>query len=205
MTDGTKQTAITDVVEQDETPRGEEPELYAEGIQSVVQKDGETVGHVLLVDWDDWTPNDRVREYAEDLAGVTFITESSPGSFHLWNLTVRELDETALELLKLKSDPQRTMLGYRWRPPRWVTRISAKRRRADDSVYKDPPELVSMSINPTTRRQSKAHWLMARNYIKGFPPETPDTVNWRQCGTVVDKYKAYSDEQKARWDGGQDG
>lgn len=188
-----------DTVEQDETPGGEEPELEAKGIQSTVQVNGERDGHILLIDWDDWTPGEREQKYIEDLPGITFLTESSEGSYHCWNLTIRGLDETALELLKVKSDPMRTVVGYRWRPPRWVTRLSPKKWKSDGTVYKDAPRLVSMRYNPTTLPQSKGHWVMARAFIEGFPEEPPEGAVMRDTGTVVDEYEAYTDEQKRRW------
>lgn len=187
---------FTREVDQGETTDGEEPALKTKGVQSSVVVDDEIQGHVLLVDWDDWTPNERVQDYIEDLPGITFITQSSPGSFHCWNLTVRGLDETALELLKAKSDPMRTMMGYRWRPSRWVTRIAPKEHRADGTEYKPAPELVSMRYNPTSLPQSKGHWCMARAFIEGFPEEWPEGSNMMDCGTVVDTYKTYTEEQK---------
>lgn len=176
----------------------DEPQLTAKGIDSRVMKGGsyeETVGHVLLVDWDDWEMNDRVAELIDDYPGISLLLESSDGSRHMWNLSIRGLDETALELLTLKSDPMRTMMGYRWRPPRWVTRFTPK-TFDDGEVYKPAPKLIAVQYEPTTLQQSKAHWNIARAYIDGFPEEIPTEVNWYEGSTKAHEYRTYTDEQK---------
>lgn len=199
-------TEWADEEEQHESGDGERPDTRAKGVGSMVVQNDDIQGHVLLADWDDWYPNQRVTDYSEDLPGITLLIESSAGSYHLWNLTVRGQDTTALELLKLKSDPMRTMIGYRWRPTRWVNRIGPK-QYADHSdksgEYKPSPKLVSIQYNPTTRPQSKCHWSIAKGFIEGMPQETPGwEVEWFTGTTKVESYGAYTDEQKRRWNDG---
>lgn len=143
----------------------------------------------------------------DDLPGVTVLLESSEGSRHVWNLTMRSLDETALKLLQFKSDPMRTMLGYTWRPPRWVTRVGPKvwdiESMPDGQVYKPAPEYVAMQVNATDRPQSAKHYETLAAHIDGLPPrgEFPNVLNWHRSDVRVEKYRCLTDGQK---DGGEE-
>lgn len=53
---------------------------------------GESIGHVGLFDLDD-VHGVQAREIGKSILGTSVVLESSPGSFHLWNLTIRPLSE----------------------------------------------------------------------------------------------------------------
>lgn len=192
--------------------------LVATGLSSAIRDDDLSERrHVLAVDYDGWSPGDREDELLDDLPGVTIMLRSSSGSLHVWNLSVRSLDETALLLLKLKSDPMRTMLGYRWRPPRWITRIGPKTVKRPDDVpdhlddwfdvfegqeYKPSPEWVAAQVNPTSIPQSAMHYDTLAEYVPGIPDrdDVPDTVEWMDTDVRVEKYRCYADAQKEAGD-----
>lgn len=176
----------------------EEPELEAVGVWSAVGR-GYDNDHVLAIDYDDYEPSERLLEKIDGLPGLTLMVESSPGSHHYHNLTMRSLDETALMLMELKSDPMRTMMGYTWRPPRWVTRIGAKFEAESKDLVKDPPKLTAIQYNPTVQPQSAGHYDVIASHVKGdFPDrgDMPADIDWSETSPNVEKYKALSERQK---------
>lgn len=197
-TDNT-QAQLSDVADTGTEPE-RDPDLRAKGVTSMVSRPDGKTGHVLLVDWDGWnySKSDTILDTMQDLPGISIIAESSPGSYHLWNLTVRDIDETALWLLELKSDPMRTMMGYTWHPPRWVTRISPK---VDENGQVESPEptFVDLQINATGKDQSRPHWEVAKNHITGFPQDLPDGVEeatpWAGDSTTVEDYQTLTGDK----------
>lgn len=203
---------------QEEPNFGDVKPLVATGLSSAIRDDGvSSRRHVLAIDWDDWTPGEREEGLLDDLPGVSIMLESSDGSKHVWNLTMRSLDQTALELLKFKSDPTRTMLGYRWRPPRWITRVGPKVFRPPECdpedlsdelreafskfeglEYKHAPEFVAAQVNATSRPQSAMHYDTLAEYVHGLPPRdaVPDVVPWERSDVRVEKYRCMTDAQK---------
>jgi len=169
------------------------PELEAHGISSAVDEQHRT--HILMLDYDDYEVSDRIMDKVTVLEGVTALMESSDGSWHVVNFTVRDLDETALELLRLKSDPMRTMMGYTWRPPRWVSRLGPK-TAPDGSEAKGSPTLKGLQYEPTDREQAQGHFNVFGAFIDGWPSEGPEGVNWRPTTPTVEKYKTFRDGEK---------
>lgn len=171
-----------------------EPELEAHGVSSRVKNGGEE--HALLVDWDDYEPGEQVEDRLNNLEGLSVLTESSSGSKHVWNLTLRGRSETLKKLTLLKSDPMRTMMGYNWRPARWVTRVGPKEYSESGEVETPPPELITIQWNPTSRDQSKGHWDILASFVNGMPEKVPFELNWADTSPRVEKYRALSPEQK---------
>lgn len=136
--------------------------LTTRGITSRVREGGEIIGHALLLDYDDGVGWNRVVDTVRELDGFSAVFESSPGSWHIWNSTVRPLDDTALTMLSLKCDPMHTSVGYR--RGRWTLRVGSKDRinaaagfEEADAEYKSAPESVMWTVNPTDRPQSEPH------------------------------------------------
>lgn len=78
---------VTDPEWPDDAP--EFHQLVTAGVRSdVIDTDGETVGHVVMLDYDDVDPADALAD-ARDLAGPTLLLRSSPGSYHVVDLAVR--------------------------------------------------------------------------------------------------------------------
>jgi hypothetical protein len=111
------------------------------GLSSRVVEDGETVGHVLLLDIDDGRLFE-VLPVLDEQPGHYALFESSPGSYHLWDIAVRDLDEQLLRALRL-SGPDRgdaEHVAISSRREEFVVRAAPK-FRPDGEVYKDAPTL----------------------------------------------------------------
>lgn len=160
--------------------------LTTNGILSTVtDSDGDDLGHVLFADYDSQDPH-TVKEDAEGLPGVTLVFESSPGSYHLWNLTVRTTQQVALKQLELRQDPAYAAPGYR--RGYWRLRVGAKLRPSND-VAKEAPELVGITLNETDRQQSRPHWqfAQAKHDIPDLPIDVElvgDSVDEQEYGTL---------------------
>lgn len=137
--------------------------LTTRGITSEVSTDSEVIGHALLVDYDGHCPYHRLLDDCKDLPGLTVVFESSPGSWHVWNTTVRTKEETALAMLARKCDPMHISVGYR--RGRWTLRVGPKedidQSNSSSEDYKDAPEPLTWWVNETTRPQSAAHVRLA--------------------------------------------
>lgn len=136
--------------------------LTARGVNSRVGTGGGVRGHAMLVDYDDHADHLRVREETKDLPGFTALFESSPGSFHVWNATVRPLNGTALAMLDLKCDPMHVSVGYR--RGRWTLRVREKDtvnasgdHEEVEPAYRSAPEPLDAWVNGTDRPQSSPH------------------------------------------------
>lgn len=172
--------------------------LTTRGITSEVRHGGEIAGHALLMDFDGSVTFDRVMEDVKDLPGLTALFESSPGSWHAWNCSIRSLDSTALEMLAAKCDPQHISIGYR--RGRWTLRFGAKNRvnaspgYEDDAVeYKSAPELQQWWVNDSPVTQSEPHVnLIAADVGDGdeLAADVIERVNERTPGTHGTEYRA---------------
>lgn len=179
--------------------------LTARGIASELRDDGETVGHVLLMDYDDGVNPDRVFRENANLPGLTAVFESSPGSYHVHNYTIRTKDKTALAMLGRKVDPMHISVGYR--RGRWTLRVSEKDRvnasegsEASDlpGPYKSAPELIEHWINGTERPCSAPHVTWFERNILGEPVDRSglDTVTAKYRH---EKYLTLTDSAKDEW------
>lgn len=113
--------------------------LFTCGVQStVINKRESEVGHVLLVDADDAEALD-VLALAEQTDGISAVLESSLGSFHLWNLSVREHDQQVLRQLDLRIADD-SHAGSSRRRGYSVLRFGAKRHDSGET-YKERPTL----------------------------------------------------------------
>jgi len=116
-------------------------------------------GHVLLLDYDDGATYADVRAEAGRFDGVTAILESSTGSFHVWNLTVRDLDDQLLTALRTGSDAMHVQQSAK--RGRFILRCGPKFRIDDEGRpterYKPAPEVVDVWATPTEEPTSEPH------------------------------------------------
>lgn len=141
--------------------------LTTKGINSKVLVPGDrqplkTLGHVGLFDFDGISRK-RVLDETMNLEGINILWESSSTGYHVWNLTVRPVDEIALLGLRLGADSKHVAHGYR--QGKWVLRITPKMHYGiDDSVgyrqYKPAPKLLHTWANDSLRTQSEPHFKM---------------------------------------------
>lgn len=113
-----------------------------------------TIGHIGLFDFDGLSKQFILNE-CMDLDGINILWASSKTGFHLWNLSIRSVEEVALIGLQLHSDCKHVAHGYCM--GKWVLRIAPKFRE-NESRYKPAPKLVCTWANDTLRNQSKAHF-----------------------------------------------
>lgn len=167
------------------------------GVNSTVAVDGEAIGHILLLDYDGSSSYLTMREETANLPGINALFESSPGNWHVWNLTVRSRDDTALKMLQLHADEKHTPIGYR--RGRWTLRIAQKTRNGGE-IYKEPPDMLDVWTNPTDKEQSLPHTRLleaiARQNEVSF--SAPDSVPYTGAGYVTEKYMSITDDMKAR-------
>ena len=130
--------------------------LETSGLMSnVLDSDGETVGHVLMIEWDDVDDVMRVVRTAQQTPGVSVLLRSSPGSYHLYNLSVRDRDDQLLDAMRKNGD----VWQARWAARRgyFVLRILPKIRSESREIYKPAPEPIHVFGSEREHPQSEAH------------------------------------------------
>lgn len=166
--------------------------LLTEGVTSTVLVDEvgnrtRGIGHVTLLDWDGHVTPVEAVDMARDgsLVGPTFVFESSPGSYHGWNVVVRRFSETCDALDRANDDTGHTEVGVGrgW----WRLRVGSK-RHADDREYKPAPRFVRtvMAGGSESFRVSDPHLELAR--VCGVPASHVESVrrNHRPVGDSME-------------------
>lgn len=168
----------------------EPPEVYdpERGDKEVFNLD-----HVLLLDFDG-KPFHAIKDRFENYPGITLCFESSEGSFHVWNLTVRPRLEVLESMVLLRDDPSHIRNGLQ--RAYWRLRIGPKVRESQD-IYKERPGLKTIWINETDSPQSKAHWNLAKALWD--LPDLPVGFDWIEGSIGIDGYYTITDMLKERW------
>lgn len=173
--------------------------LLTVGVSSVVlSSEDEALGHTLLLDCDESDPF-AVYRLGKKLDGVTALLESSPGSYHLWNLSVRELDEQLVTALRSPADAMHVQQSAK--RGRFILRLCPKWRVDDEGrpteTYKEAPTLVDCWVRPTDRPQSRPHLQLLAD--RGAEIET-DAVADQLVGSRVvrSEYFTMDDATKRR-------
>lgn len=122
--------------------------VASDGVQN-----NKTVGHILLVDYDSY-PLTKILSECQYLPGFTALLESSYKHYHLWNLSCRTLEDTAIQALFLHGDSKHTAHGLK--AGKWVLRIKAKVRR--NNFVTDRPKFKQIWYNTTDLKQSMPHY-----------------------------------------------
>jgi hypothetical protein len=160
------------------------------GVTSLVfDREERTVGHVLLLDLDDADPI-RARAAAEDVSGVSALWESSEGSFHVWGLTVRDLDTQTLNALSV-ADADDGHAGASWRRGYSVLRLVGKVREGGE-VYRERPTLLDVFEGDADGPQSRPHLELLRSLADGSDGVLSDFER--------DRYEWVGDPENVRLD-----
>jgi len=176
--------------------------LDTSGLLSHVQDDGETIGHVLMIEWDDIEDVMRPIRTADRLPGISILLRSSPGSYHLFNLSVRDRDEQLLDAVRKNGD----VWQARWAARRgyFVLRILPKIRSESREEYKPAPEPVRVFTRDSEYPQSRPHLDMLLDISRQqvLPEIWRDLLDARETfelvgdGLKVDHYQTVTDEAK---------
>lgn len=145
---------ISDVDEDTEIP--DEHILETTGLLSHVDgPDRETVGHIYMTEWDNVDDAFIPLSLAEQKPGLSILLESSPRSYHLYNLSVREFSEQTRDAAAGTGD-----LGHvRWAARRgyFALRILGKFHTESGEEYKPAPSIISVFNSASKFPQSKPH------------------------------------------------
>ena len=159
-----------------------------------------TEGHIFIGDFDGVSKR-KVLNDCMDLEGISILWESSLTGYHVWNLTVRTIDEVALLGLKLGEDCKHVQHGYKM--GKWVLRITPKFRDGEKNhlgpahpwKYKPAPKLICTWCNESKRSQSKAHF----NLFVALTGKTVLQANkydWIGVSAQIEDYMTITDEMK---------
>lgn len=157
---------------------------------------GEPIGHVCLMDWDD-AEQRQATKWAGNMPGITAVFESSPGSYHGWNLSVDDLKTTACRILLNEDDRAHVEAGIK--RGYWRLRYTPKQWDYKDGVYKDAPEFVTVTLNETDTPQSRPHYKLLRGVVDDpLPPigKLPYDFDFVGESYTVEEYKTMTDEAK---------
>ena len=176
--------------------------LDTSGLLSHVRDDEETIGHVLMIEWDEIEDVMRPIRTADRLPGISILLRSSPGSYHLFNLSVRDRDEQLLDAVRKNGD----VWQARWAARRgyFVLRILPKLRSQSREVYKDAPEPVRVFTRDSEFPQSRPHLDMLIDIAEeqSLRDIADDLLDARESfdlvgdGLKVDHYQTVTDEAK---------
>lgn len=164
-----------DLLELFDQREAEDSIVFTSGFTSgVFDSSDDCIGHVQLLDLDN-QPQEDVRAAAEATDSVTAVFESSPGSYHLWNLTVQPFEDAILDGLSWQiADAEHVKQSYR--RGCYVIRGVAKVRE-DGTEYKPAPELKAIYCDTDTDEPvSAAHleWVQKQAARHGVHDPTAD-------------------------------
>lgn len=176
--------------------------LETSGILSHVQEDGETIGHVLMIEWDDvddvMTPIKTAKRYP----GISVLLRSSARNYHLYGLSVRDRNTQLVDAMRKNGD----VFQARWAARRgyFVLRLLAKFRSESREPYKPAPEPVKVFSSESEHAQSAPHIDILKQLATSAGRE--DLVDdLREAerehelvgdGAKVDHYQTVTDEAK---------
>ena len=172
------------------------------GLLSHVREGDDSVGHVLMIEWDDIDDVMRPIRTADRLPGVSVLLRSSPGSYHLYGLSVRPVETQLLDAVRKNGD----VWQARWAVRRgyFVLRVLAKTRSESREVYKPAPEPVRVFESESEYPQSRPHRDMlldlAREHGADDVVEALESAlashEWVGDGLRVDHYQTVTDDAK---------
>ena len=164
--------------------------IYTTGIGSVVYDNGgDPIGHVALIDCDDASPI-AVSKLASSMDGYRCVFRSSPGSYHIWQLTPRPLTSVVMDALAVRlADPEH--IAQSRRRESFVLRVGAKIRE-DSSVYKEAPELIGC-YDDGESQVARGHYQIAHS--RGATEVDPDRLTGGE-GVQFHSYMSLTDDGK---------
>ena len=150
-----------------------------------------TCGHIGLFDFDGISKK-QVLDSCMDLEGISILWESSSTGYHVWNLTIRSVDEIALLGLKLGEDCKHVQHGYKM--GKWVLRIAPK-THFNGNGYKQAPKLLHTWCNDSLRYQSEAHFKLFIA-LTGKTIVQAHNYGWRGLSAEIEDYMTITDKMK---------
>lgn len=178
--------------------------LRASGLSSEVGGVDGVAGHILMLDYDDVEDVFGVVSEVERIPGVSVVLESSPGSYHGYNLGVRPIEEQITDAARKNGEMshvrQSARRGY------FVLRWTAKVHEADGAVYKPAPQIINVSVSESGLPQSDPHLRLFANqareqgedsYAKALETAREDVETVGE-GVRIDHYQTGTDELKGR-------
>ena len=173
--------------------------LSTTGISSKVFEDNQFKGHILLLDYDN-TPKRRILQNITKLSGISCLRPSSSTGWHVWNLTIRTRDETALLALELNDDPNHVQVGYNRHS--WVLRLGPKFDENYDE-YKPAPGNIEVFSNPTVEYQSRPHLDILKSRFQHRFKRIEDKFCWKGDRTQLETYMTLTDPFKEELNNGR--
>lgn len=181
--------------------------LTTSGLLSMVRDEQEeTMGHIYMTEWDDVETVLPSLAAAERKPGISILLRSSPGSYHLYNLSVRPINEQIRDVAAGSGD-----LGHvRWAARRgyFVLRLLPKYREETGKIYKQQPEILRVFDSPSEFDQSAPHLDLFEDLAQQQGAE--DALETLQAareqhetvgvGISVDHYQTVTDHAKRRFD-----
>lgn len=184
----------------------EQETLRAGGMLSTVRsaQDGEqdVVGHVLMLDWDSVSDVTGRISMLDSEPGVSVLLQSSSGSYHGYNLSVRPIEQQIYRAAQTESEHGHVQSSAR--RDHFVLRWTPKLRETDMSTYKPAPEVIWCSITESDAPQSRPHLNALINRAReSGEQEIAEQLRSVCCKTVgsslsVEHYQTFTDEIKGR-------
>lgn len=122
----------------------------------VADEDERTLGHVLMLDYDDVDPEVPVED-ARDLDGLAVVSRSSPGSYHVLDLRVDRFEAHVSRADRTRAEE--SYVDSMVSRGEFVLRVGAKRREQGEQgerPYKAAPVPVAVSPGDVVRRPLSA-------------------------------------------------
>ena len=176
--------------------------LETSGLLSHVRADGDTVGHVLMIEWDEVDDVMVPIRTAERYPGISVLLRSSPTNYHMFGLSVRDRNEQLVDAMRKNGD----VYQARWAARRgyFALRILPKIRSESRSEYKPAPEPVRVFDSESSHPQSRPHIDMLIDVAHSSDrTDVADALREARAehdlvgdGLRVDHYQTVTDEAK---------
>ena len=177
--------------------------LVASGMLSnVTDAEGEGLGHILMLDYDDIQQVSPVISMLDHQPGLSVLLQSSRGSYHAYNLSVRPIEQQIYRAAQTESEPGHVRSSAR--RDYFVLRWTSKLRDSDMSEYKPAPEVIWCSVNETDEPQSEPHLqALAQRARENDSPDVAAELESYSGETIgsnlsVEHYQTLTDEMKGR-------
>lgn len=182
--------------------------LETSGLKSqVLDSDDDVIGHCLMIEWDEVDDVMIPIRTAHRCPGISILLRSSPGNYHLYNLSVRPLETQLVDALRKNGDVYQS----RWAARRgnFVLRILPKIRMESRDCYKPAPEPVRVFSSESDHPQSEPHAKMlldicGEQQLPEIGQQLIDAMEEHDLvgsGLQADHYRTVTDDIKSK--GGQ--
>lgn len=130
--------------------------VSSKGLKSSVYGDETEIGHILMLDVENKSLEE-LYDVVYQLDGYNFIMESSEGSYHIYDPTIRSKQETVDKMKQIEGiDSSHASIGYKRGD--WVLRVSNKHN-------KQIPEHINTVEGLIERPVSRPHLIFLRDYF----------------------------------------